>query len=88
VRPACTSAEGWVITRNRVITQPQVLAPWPLSGNPGDELQFGGPDLAELYVTSAAYRLSTGQLKKEPHAGATLVCRPGAAAMPASSFAG
>ena len=58
-----------------------------LSGNPGDELQFGGPDLAELYVTSAAYRLSTGQLKKEPHAGATLVCRPGAAGMPASSFA-
>lgn len=49
---------------------------------------FGGPDLAELYVTSAAYRLSTGQLKKEPHAGATLVCRPGAAGMPASSFAG
>jgi sugar lactone lactonase YvrE len=49
---------------------------------------FGGPDLAELYVTSAAYRLSTGQLKKEPHAGATFVCGPGAAGMPASSFAG
>jgi Gluconolactonase len=49
---------------------------------------FGGSDLAELYVTSAAYRLSTGQLKKEPHAGATFVCRPGAAGMPASSFAG
>jgi sugar lactone lactonase YvrE len=49
---------------------------------------FGGPELAELYVTSAAYRLSTGQLKKEPHAGATFVCRPGAAGMPASSFAG
>ena len=49
---------------------------------------FGGPDLAELYVTSAAYRLSTSQLKKEPHAGATFVCRPGVAGMPASSFAG
>ena len=49
---------------------------------------FGGPDLAELYVTSAAYRLSTGQLKKEPHAGATFVCRPGAAGTPASTFAG
>jgi len=49
---------------------------------------FGGPDLAELYVTSAAYRLSAGQLKKEPHAGATFVCRPGAAGMPASTFAG
>ena len=27
VRPACTSAESWVITRNRVITQPHVSAP-------------------------------------------------------------
>jgi sugar lactone lactonase YvrE len=49
---------------------------------------FGGPGLADLYVTSAAYRLSTDQLKKEPHAGATFVCRPGAVGMPASPFAG
>jgi sugar lactone lactonase YvrE len=49
---------------------------------------FGGPGLADLYVTSAAYRLSTGQLKREPHAGATFVCRPQAVGMPASSFAG
>jgi sugar lactone lactonase YvrE len=49
---------------------------------------FGGPGLADLYVTSAAYRLSAGQLRKEPHAGATFVCRPGAVGLPASSFAG
>jgi sugar lactone lactonase YvrE len=49
---------------------------------------FGGPDLANLYVTSAAYRLSDDQLKREPHAGATFVCRPGAVGMPASPFAG
>jgi sugar lactone lactonase YvrE len=49
---------------------------------------FGGPGLADLYVTSAAYRLSTDQLKREPHAGATFVCRPGAVGMPASLFAG
>jgi sugar lactone lactonase YvrE len=49
---------------------------------------FGGPGLADLYVTSAAYRLSPGQLKRHPHAGATFVCRPGAAGLPASSFAG
>jgi sugar lactone lactonase YvrE len=49
---------------------------------------FGGAGLADLYVTSAAYRLSTDQLQKEPHAGATFVCRPGAVGMPASSFAG
>ena len=49
---------------------------------------FGGSDLADLYVTSAAYRLSADQLKREPHAGATFVCRPGAVGMPASPFAG
>jgi sugar lactone lactonase YvrE len=49
---------------------------------------FGGPGLADLYVTTAAYRLSVGQLHGEPHAGATFVCRPGAVGLPASSFAG
>ena len=49
---------------------------------------FGGPGLADLYVTTAAYRLSAAQLKWEPHAGATFVCRPGAAGLPASPFAG
>ncbi len=49
---------------------------------------FAGPELADLYVTSAAYRLSTDQLKSQPHAGATFVCRPGAVGMPGSSFAG
>ena len=49
---------------------------------------FGGPELSDLYVTSAAYRLSAAQLTKEPHAGATFLCRPGAVGMPASSFAG
>lgn len=49
---------------------------------------FGGPGLADLYVTSAAYRLSTERLRREPRAGATFVCRPGVAGVPASSFAG
>ena len=49
---------------------------------------FGGPGLADLYVTTAAYRLSAGQRKWEPHAGATFVCRPGATGLPASPFAG
>jgi sugar lactone lactonase YvrE len=49
---------------------------------------FGGPGLADLYVTSAAYRLSPGELHRQPHAGATFVCRPGTVGMPASAFAG
>jgi sugar lactone lactonase YvrE len=49
---------------------------------------FGGPGLADLYVTTAAYRLGPAQRQGEPRAGATFVCRPGAAGLPASSFAG
>jgi sugar lactone lactonase YvrE len=49
---------------------------------------FGGTGLADLYVTTAAYRLGPAQRQGEPHAGATFVCRPGAAGLPASSFAG
>jgi sugar lactone lactonase YvrE len=48
---------------------------------------FGGPDLDELYVTSAAYRMSTEQLDAEPLAGATFVCRPGVTGLPAAQFA-
>ena len=49
---------------------------------------FGGPELADLYVTTAAYRLSADQLKRQPHAGATFVCRPGAVGLPVTLFAG
>jgi sugar lactone lactonase YvrE len=49
---------------------------------------FGGPELTDLYVTSAANNLDAEQLGKEPLAGATFVCSPGATGMPASMFAG
>lgn len=38
---------------------------------------FGGPDLHDLYVTSARDNLSAGQLKEEPLAGSILRVRPG-----------
>ncbi|HEY5411917.1 MAG TPA: SMP-30/gluconolactonase/LRE family protein [Caulobacteraceae bacterium] len=38
---------------------------------------FGGENLDELYVTSARDKLSAGQLKEEPLAGAILRLRPG-----------
>jgi len=49
---------------------------------------FGGPGYSELYVTSASYRLTDAQREQEPLAGATFVCRPGVAGLPASEFAG
>jgi sugar lactone lactonase YvrE len=40
-------------------------------------LAFGGPDLGDLYVTSAKHRLSAAQLAREPQAGSLLRLRPG-----------
>ncbi len=39
---------------------------------------FGGPDLKDLYITSAAFEID---LKKEPRAGHVFHCRPGVAGL-------
>ncbi len=49
---------------------------------------FGGPDLADLYITSAAYALDADALRDQPLAGATFVCRPGVTGLPTNEFAG
>jgi len=49
---------------------------------------FGGPRLDELYITTAAQRLSPEQLRLEPGAGHVLVVRPGVVGLPESRFAG
>jgi len=38
---------------------------------------FGGPDLSDLYITTAARGLSEEQSAKQPHAGGLFRCRPG-----------
>jgi len=49
---------------------------------------FGGPDLGDLYITSAAYALDTDALRDQPLAGATFVCRPGVTGLATNEFAG
>jgi len=49
---------------------------------------FGGADLADLYITSAAKELSPAQRLEQPHAGAVLRIRPGVSGRPANRFAG
>ena len=49
---------------------------------------FGGPDLGQLYVTSARGGLSQAQLSEQPHAGALFVIEPGLAGLPITPFAG
>ena len=47
---------------------------------------FGGPDLADLYITTARSELSPDQLHREPLAGRLFRCRPGALGRPANQF--
>lgn len=49
---------------------------------------FGGPRLDELYITTAAQRLSPEQRAREPGTGHILVVRPGVTGLPESRFAG
>jgi len=47
---------------------------------------FGGPEFADLYITSARHRLDAAQLESQPHAGSLFVCRPGPTGRPAHLF--
>ena len=49
---------------------------------------FGGPDLAELFVTTAAEGLSDAERAEQPDAGRVFRCRPGVTGLPAVPFAG
>ena len=49
---------------------------------------FGGPDLADLYITSASIELSPDALRDQPHAGGLFRSRPGVVGLPQHSFKG
>lgn len=49
---------------------------------------FGGPELDQLYVTSARAGLTDTQLAEQPHAGALFVIEPGVVGLPITPFAG
>lgn len=47
---------------------------------------FGGPDLCDLYITSASIGLSSQERGTQPLAGAVFHCRPGATGLPPTLF--
>ena len=55
----------------------RVTAPW-----------FGGPNLDELYITSARIGLGDEALANQPHAGSVFVATPGVRGLAAYEFAG
>ncbi len=49
---------------------------------------FGGDDYMDLYITSAANKLSSSELDAQTGPGGLFVCRPGVRGQPAATFAG
>jgi sugar lactone lactonase YvrE len=77
---------GWRVTRyapdgriDRVLDMP---VPQPSS------CAFGGPDLATLYITSAAIDMTEADLAKAPHAGGLFAVEVGVRGLPVARFAG
>jgi len=51
-------------------------------------MAFGGPDLTDLYITSATEGLTEAARIKDPHAGALFRHRPGVKGLPTQSYRG
>lgn len=49
---------------------------------------FGGPNLDEMYITSARFEMSEEQIDKEPLAGGLFKAQPGVRGLPAFAFKG
>lgn len=49
---------------------------------------FGGPDLKDLYITTADFSLHDDGMPHEPEAGFIFRCRPGVEGLPSHKFAG
>lgn len=47
---------------------------------------FGGPDLGDLYITTARYGMSEAERQAAPESGNLFVCRPGVKGLPAPEF--
>jgi sugar lactone lactonase YvrE len=74
---------GGVLRRFAPSGQPDAILPVPVSQP--TSCAFGGPDLRELYVTTARVGLSDAELAAQPLAGRLLRYRPGPVGLPSAS---
>jgi sugar lactone lactonase YvrE len=77
---------GWAVHRyrpngvlDRIVALPVALV---------TSCAFGGPDLSDLYITSARVELDQRALTKQLHAGSVFRCRPGVRGRRAHRFGG
>jgi sugar lactone lactonase YvrE len=78
--------DGWAVRRFRPDGTLQRTIELPAART--TSCAFGGPQLDQLYVTSARGGLSGSQLAAQPHAGSLFVIEPGVAGLPITPFAG
>jgi sugar lactone lactonase YvrE len=78
--------DGWRITRytpdGRVDRTIELPVPRPTS------VEFGGEDLATLYITTASIDLTREQMKQAPLSGSLFACQPGVRGLVEPRFAG
>ncbi|MDQ6774040.1 MAG: SMP-30/gluconolactonase/LRE family protein [Candidatus Dormibacteraeota bacterium] len=77
---------GWAVRRFTPSGAPDGLIEMPCSQVSCPA--FGGPDLDDLYITTARKNLGPEQLRREPAAGGVFRCRPGVRGQPTRVFAG
>ncbi len=65
-----------------------LLEEYPIPVAQVSSIAFGGPDLRQIYVTTAARGLSAAQREKEPLAGGIFTMRSPVPGLPTQAFAG
>ena len=91
----CVDAEGWLWV---ALWGGGAVRRYAPDGTPGDVIElpcdnvtcpsFGGPDLGDLYITTATSGLTPEQLEQQPAAGALFRCRPGVTGTLPHAYAG
>ncbi len=78
--------DGWAVRRFTPSGELQRTVELPVAR--ATSCAFGGPDLDQLYVTSARDGLSRVDLAEQPHAGSLFVIEPGIAGLAIAPFVG
>lgn len=78
---------GWQVTRWNPTTGEKLLSV-PVLASQVTSCTFGGPELDELYITTARVGLDTEQLAAQPHAGGLFRVKVGVTGLPVERFRG
>jgi sugar lactone lactonase YvrE len=77
---------GWAVRRYSPEGEP--LGELPVPVERVTSCAFGGPDLSDLYVTTASQGVDEASRSRQPHAGALFRCELGVVGLPSHGFGG